>query len=162
MCPHGHLKQAYALAIKYDAFVVTDEVYEHIVYAPSKIAFVHTLCTAREEKSTYIRLYKMFCQPNSLLGPQVWHPSRRFSGWSDLGRNMVGGQVSYRPLRCNSHGVQMYHIPIYEKIRCTVKAQLSLEKNGSCVFVFVHTTFQKRRMSILCATLSKQCMNMAA
>ena len=69
-----------ALAIKYDAFVVTDEVYEHIVYAPSKIAFVHTLCTAREEKSTYIRLYKMFCQPNSLLGPQVWHPSRRFSG----------------------------------------------------------------------------------
>ena len=69
---------------------------------------------------------------------------------------MVGGQVSYRPLRCNSHGVQMYHIPIRNKIRCTVKARLSLGKNGSCVFVFVHTTFQKRRMSILCATLSNK------
>ena len=75
---------------------------------------------------------------------------------------MVGGQVSYRPLRCNSHGVQMYRIPIQNKIRYNVKAQLSLEKNGSCVFVLVHTTFQKRRMSILCATLSKQCMNTAA
>ena len=32
---------------------------------------------------------------------------------------MIGGQVSYRPLSCNSHGVQMYRISIYNKIRCT-------------------------------------------
>ena len=69
---------------------------------------------------------------------------------------MIGRQVSYRPLRYSSHGVQMYRIPIHNKIRCTVKAQLSLGKNGSCVFVFVHTTFQKRRMSILCTTLSNK------
>ena len=31
-------------------------------------------------------------------------------------------------------GVQMYRIPIQKKTRCTVKAQLSLEKNGSCAF----------------------------
>ena len=55
-----------ALAIKYDAFVVTDEVYEHIVYAPSSLAFVHTLCNVRKGKSTYIRLYKIFCHPNGL------------------------------------------------------------------------------------------------
>ena len=35
-------------------------------YAPSNIAFVHTSCTARKEKSTYIRPYKMFRQPNGL------------------------------------------------------------------------------------------------
>ena len=51
-----------------------------------------------------------------------------------LGRNMAGGQVSYRPLRCNSHGVQMYRIPIQKKTRCTEKAQLSLGRNGSCAF----------------------------
>ena len=33
---------------------------------PNNTAFVHTLCTARKEKSTYIRLYKMPCQPNGL------------------------------------------------------------------------------------------------
>ena len=34
--------------------------------SPNNIAFVHTLCTARKEKSTYIRPYKMFRQPNGL------------------------------------------------------------------------------------------------
>ena len=29
--------------------------------APNSLAFVHTLCTVRKEKSTYIRLYKMLC-----------------------------------------------------------------------------------------------------
>jgi len=106
--------------------------------SPSSLASVHTLCTVRKEKSTYIRPYKIFCQPNGLLGPQVWHPSRRFSGRSDLGCNMVGGQVSYRPLRYSSHGVQMYRIPIQKKTRCTVKAQLLLSMNGSCAFYIWH------------------------
>ena len=44
--------------------------------SPSNIAFVHTFCTARKEKSTYIRLYKMFCHPNDLSRSQVWSPSR--------------------------------------------------------------------------------------
>ena len=34
--------------------------------SPNSLAFVHTLCTARKEKSTYIRSYKMPCQPNGL------------------------------------------------------------------------------------------------
>ena len=29
--------------------------------APNSLAFVHTLCTVRKEKSTYISLYKMLC-----------------------------------------------------------------------------------------------------
>ena len=102
--------------------------------SPSNIAFVHTLCTARKAKSTYIRPYKTTCHPNGLSWSQVWFPICWFSRWSNLGRNMVGGQVSYRPLRCNSHGVQMYHISIHNKIRCAVKAQLLLLMNGRCAF----------------------------
>ena len=34
--------------------------------SPNSLAFVHTLCNVREEKSTYIRPYKMPCQPNGL------------------------------------------------------------------------------------------------
>ena len=90
--------------------------------SPNSLAFVHTLCTARKEKSTYIRPYKTTCHPNGLSWSQVWSPSRGFSRWCSLGRNIIGGQVSYRPLRCNSFGVQMYRIPIHNKIRCTVKA----------------------------------------
>ena len=96
-----------------------------------------------EKKSTYIRLYKMLRHPNDLSRSQVWSPSRGFSRWCSLGRNMVDGQVSYRPLRCNSHGVQMYRISIRDKIRCIVKAQLQLWMNGSCAFIFIHNTFQK-------------------
>ena len=44
--------------------------------SPSSLAFVHTLCTARKEKSTYIRLYKMFCHSNYLSWSQIWSPSR--------------------------------------------------------------------------------------
>ena len=102
--------------------------------SPSNIASVHTLCTARREKSTYIRLYKMFCHPNDLSRSQVWSPSRWFSRWCSLGRNMVGGQVSYRPLRCNSLGVQMYRIPIYNKIRYNVKAWLLFWMKAALLF----------------------------
>ena len=111
--------------------------------SPNSLAFVHTLCTVRKEKSTYIRPYKTTCHPNGLSWSQVWFPICWFSRWSCLGRNMVGGQVSYRPLRYSSHGVQMYRISIYNKIRCTVKAQLLLGKNESCAFIFAHNTFQK-------------------
>ena len=56
--------------------------------SPSNIAFVHTLCTVREEKWTYIRLYEIFCHPNDLSRSQVWSPSRWFSRWCSFGRNM--------------------------------------------------------------------------
>ena len=102
--------------------------------SPNSLAFVHTLCTVRKEKSTHIRLYEIFCHPNDLSRSQVWSPSRWFSRWSDLGCNMIGGQVSCRPLRWYSLGVQMYRISIHNKIRCTVKAQLLLWMNRSCAF----------------------------
>ena len=98
------------------------------------IEIVHTLHTTRKGKSTCIRSYKKRSHAGGLSRLQVWSPSLWFSRWCSLGRNIVGGQVSYRPLRCNSHGVQMYRIPIHNKIRCTVKAQLLLLMNGRCSF----------------------------
>ena len=44
--------------------------------SPSNIAFVHTLCTVRKEKSTYIRLYKMLSHANDFSLEQVQYPSR--------------------------------------------------------------------------------------
>ena len=45
-------------------------------YAPNSLAFVHTSCTARKEKSTYIRPYETTCHPNGLSWSQVWFPIR--------------------------------------------------------------------------------------
>ena len=39
--------------------------------SPNSLAFVHTLCTTRKEKSTHIRLYKMLCHSNGPLLEQV-------------------------------------------------------------------------------------------
>ena len=44
--------------------------------SPNSLAFVHTLCTVRKEKLTYIRLYKMFGHANDFSLEQVQHPSR--------------------------------------------------------------------------------------
>ena len=44
--------------------------------SPNSLAFVHTLCTMRKEKSTYIRPYKTTCHPNGLSWSQVWFPIR--------------------------------------------------------------------------------------
>ena len=47
--------------------------------SPSNIAFVHTSCTARKEKSTYIRPYERRGHADRLSWLQVWSPSRGFS-----------------------------------------------------------------------------------
>ena len=44
--------------------------------SPSNIAFVHTLCTVRKEKSTYIRPYERRGHADRLSWLQVWSPSR--------------------------------------------------------------------------------------
>ena len=44
--------------------------------SPNSLAFVHTLCTVRNQKSTYIRPYKMSHHSNDLSRWQVWSPSR--------------------------------------------------------------------------------------
>ena len=48
--------------------------------SPNSLAFVHTLCNVRKEKSTYIRPYERRGHADGLSWSQVWSPSRRFSG----------------------------------------------------------------------------------
>ena len=42
------LKIISELAIKYDTYVITDEVYEHIIYEPNKHTYISTLPGMRE------------------------------------------------------------------------------------------------------------------
>ena len=44
--------------------------------SPNSLAFVHTLCTVRKEKSTYIRPYERRGHADGLSWSQVWSPSR--------------------------------------------------------------------------------------
>ena len=43
---------------------------------PNSLAFVHTLCNVRKEKSTYIRPYERRGHADRLSWSQVWSPSR--------------------------------------------------------------------------------------
>ena len=45
-------------------------------YAPNSLAFVHTLCTVKKEKSTYIRPYERRGHADGLSWSEVWSPSR--------------------------------------------------------------------------------------
>ena len=58
---------------------------------------------------------------------------------------MVGGQVSYRHLRCNSLGVQMYRIPIQKKTRCTVKSATFTRKEWKMRFLHLTTSYRLTR-----------------
>ena len=44
--------------------------------SPNSLAFVHTLCNVRKEKSTYIRPYGRRGHADRLSWSQVWSPSR--------------------------------------------------------------------------------------
>ena len=56
------------LAIKYDAFVVTDEVYEHMVYAPNKHTYMASLPGMFEHTITCNSLSKTFSITGWRLG----------------------------------------------------------------------------------------------
>lgn len=56
------------LAIKYDAWVITDEVYEHILYAPNKHVYMATLPNMRERTITCNSLSKTYSITGWRLG----------------------------------------------------------------------------------------------
>ena len=68
---HEYAVQGYGIAFRYLVKPL-----DQTLFAPNSLAFVHTLCTTRKEKSTYIRPYKMTCHPNGLSWSQVWFPIR--------------------------------------------------------------------------------------
>ena len=54
------LQQIADIVIRYDGYIITDEVYEHIVYAPHKHVYISTLpgsCFFREDVNHLIRFH---------------------------------------------------------------------------------------------------------
>lgn len=62
------------LAIKYDAYVVTDEVYEHIIYAPHKHVYMSNLPGMRERTIICSSLSKTYSITGWRLGYVIANP----------------------------------------------------------------------------------------
>lgn len=71
---HDELKIIAGLAEKYDAFVITDEVYEHIVYAPNKHVYFATLPNMRDRTITCSSLSKTYSITGWRLGYVIASP----------------------------------------------------------------------------------------
>ncbi len=65
---YEELKVIAELAIKYDAYVITDEVYEHIVYEPNKHTYISTLKGMRERTIICSSLSKTYSITGWRLG----------------------------------------------------------------------------------------------
>ena len=64
----GELKIISELAIKYDTYVITDEVYEHIIYEPNKHIYISTLPGMRERTIVINGFSKAFAMTGWRLG----------------------------------------------------------------------------------------------
>ena len=71
---YDELKSIAGLAIKYDAYVVTDEVYEHIVYAPNKHVYMQALPGMRERTIVCNSLSKTYSITGWRLGYVIANP----------------------------------------------------------------------------------------
>ena len=71
---YDELKSIADLAIKYDAYVVTDEVYEHIVYAPNKHVYMQALPGMRERTIVCNSLSKTYSITGWRLGYVIANP----------------------------------------------------------------------------------------
>jgi len=71
----AELRQIAALALEYDVFVITDEVYEHIVFPPHRHLYFHTLPGMTERTLVCSSLSKTFSITGWRLG-YILAPSR--------------------------------------------------------------------------------------
>lgn len=71
---YDELKIIADLAIKYDAYVITDEVYEHIVYEPNKHIYMSSLPGMKERTITCNSLSKTYSITGWRLGYVVANP----------------------------------------------------------------------------------------
>ena len=71
---YDELKIIADLAIKYDSFIITDEVYEHIVYTPNKHTYISTLPGMRERVIQCSSLSKTYSVTGWRLGYIIASP----------------------------------------------------------------------------------------
>jgi aminotransferase len=84
------LKQIADLAIKYDAYVITDEVYEHIVYAPHKHTYIASLPGMRGRTLSCSSLSKTYSITGWRLGyiiaaPEIIETARKVHDFLTVG-----------------------------------------------------------------------------
>lgn len=72
---YGELKIIADLAEKYDTFVITDEVYEHILYAPNKHVYFASLPNMRDRTITCSSLSKTYSITGWRLGYVIASPA---------------------------------------------------------------------------------------
>jgi aminotransferase len=78
------------LAIKYDAYVITDEVYEHIIYAPHKHTYIASLPGMRERTLSCSSLSKTYSITGWRLGyiiapPEIIDTARKVHDFLTVG-----------------------------------------------------------------------------
>lgn len=71
---YDELKTIADLAVKYDAFIITDEVYEHIVYAPHKHTYISTLPNMKDRVIQCSSLSKTYSITGWRLGYIITSP----------------------------------------------------------------------------------------
>jgi aminotransferase len=86
----AELKIIADLAIKYDAYVITDEVYEHIVYAPHKHTYIASLPGMRERTLSCSSLSKTYSITGWRLGyiiapPEIIDTARKVHDFLTVG-----------------------------------------------------------------------------
>ncbi len=87
---HDELMTIVALAIKYDAYIITDEPYEHVVYAPHVHTYVHALPGAFERTIVCNSLSKTYSITGWRLGyvqgpPDVIRAARKVHDFLTIG-----------------------------------------------------------------------------
>jgi aminotransferase len=86
----AELRQIADLTIKYDAYVITDEVYEHIVYAPHKHVYIAALPGMRERTLSCSSLSKTYSITGWRLGyiiapPEIIETARKVHDFLTVG-----------------------------------------------------------------------------
>jgi aminotransferase len=87
---YAELKIIADLAIKYDAYVITDEVYEHIIYAPHKHVYIASLPGMRERTLSCSSLSKTYSITGWRLGyiiapPEIIDTARKVHDFLTVG-----------------------------------------------------------------------------
>jgi aminotransferase len=87
---YDELKTIADLAIKYDAYVITDEVYEHIIYAPHKHTYIASLPGMRERTLSCSSLSKTYSITGWRLGyiiapPEIIDTARKVHDFLTVG-----------------------------------------------------------------------------
>lgn len=127
------------LAEKYDAYVITDEVYEHIVYAPSKHIYFASLPNMRERTISCSSLSKTYSITGWRLGyiiasPEIIETARKVHDFLTVGAAAPLMEAAVAGLTLGAD--------YYKELQNTYTAKRDLFLNGLDTLKIAHTNPQ--------------------